>query len=74
MIRRRSRLLRWTEDAEAEQMRALAIFQRDPQEVAACRLAVAAPAASLRSAPTVLARLLSVLGGRGVQIARDDGR
>jgi hypothetical protein len=69
----RSIPLRWTEDAEAEQMRVLAMFEREPQEVAACRPAVAARRVGLKSGPMLLCRLLSRFGGRGVQITRDGG-
>ena len=41
MTTRRPTLLRWTEEAEAEQMCALAMLEREPQNVAACPVAVA---------------------------------
>jgi hypothetical protein len=73
MTVRRSIPLRWAEDAEAEQMCAMARFEREPQEIAACRAAVARPAPAW-SGPALLARLLSRFGGRAGQIARDDRR
>lgn len=62
-------LLRWTEEAEAAQVRALAAFEREP-ESAAARPVPSVP----QPLPTRhrLTWLLSWFGGPDPQIGRDD--
>ena len=75
MITRRPVLRRWTEQAEAEQMCALAMFEREPQNLAAaCPVAVAPRFVSMRRAPALLSRLRGWFGGTNLQIVRDEHR
>jgi len=69
---RRPILLRWTEEAEAERVCALAILEGEPQDAAARPAAIAAKPCSTRRRPTLLPSLLNWFGGAGAQIARDD--
>ena len=48
MIAWRSTPVRWAEEAEAAQMRAMAMLQREPQNIAACPVTVALHPMSLR--------------------------
>jgi hypothetical protein len=72
MTTRRPTLLRWTEEAEAEQVRALAAFEREPQTPAARPVAFAPEPFSTRHRPALLPWLLSWFGGASLQIERDD--
>jgi hypothetical protein len=72
MTTRRSTLLRWTEETEAAQVRALATFECEPQSAAARPVASAPQPSSARHRLTVLPWLLSWFGGPDPQIGRDD--
>jgi hypothetical protein len=65
MTAKKPTLLRWTEEAEAEHVCALATLEREPQNAAARPVAFASPPFSTRRRPALLPRLLSWLGGPG---------
>ena len=71
MAARNPRLLRWTEETEAQHVRALAALECEPLSAAARPKAIAAPRFSAPSHPALLPRLLSWFGGSGWQIERD---
>jgi hypothetical protein len=70
MTTRSPTLLRWSEEAEAEQVRTLAMLEGEPQPATALRVAIAARACSPRHR---LAMLLRWLGGSDPQKERDGG-
>ena len=72
MTTRRPTLLRWTEESEAAQVRALATFECEPESAAARPIASAPQPLSTRHRPAVLPWLLSWFGGPDPQIGRDD--
>jgi hypothetical protein len=72
MATRRPTLLRWTEEAEAAQVSALAAFEREVQSAAARPVAVVPRPLSTRHRASVLPWLLSWFGTPDPQIARDD--
>lgn len=74
MTIRRPTLQRWTEEAEAEQMCALAMFEREPENVAACPVIVTPHAVSQRYASTLLSRMRGWFGGGNLQFAGDERR
>ena len=74
MTARSSALLRWTEEAEAAQMCATAMFEREPHNVAACPLAVGQHRFPTRQGRALVPWLLSWLPVERLQIARDDRR
>ncbi len=74
MTPRRPTLRRWTEEAEAEQICALAMLEREPQNVAACPVAVAPHVLSTRHAAALPARLRGWFRSVNLQIARDEHR
>lgn len=65
-------LLRWSEEAEAAQVCALAAFERESESAAAPPIVFAAHSCPQRNRHAVLPRLLSWLGGWDPQIKRDD--
>jgi hypothetical protein len=65
-------LLRWTEEAEAAQVRALAAFECEPESAAVRAISVDPHPWSQRNHHAVLPRLLNWLGGSDPQIKRDD--
>ncbi|HTV45440.1 MAG TPA: hypothetical protein VMF05_08995 [Stellaceae bacterium] len=69
-----STLLRWTEQAEAEQICAIAMVEHEPQDVAACLVAPAAQPLPARPRQRLGWRRLGRLFGEGMQIIRDGGR
>lgn len=71
---RGSTLVRWTEQAEAEQMCAMAMVERAPQEVAACPLTGTPRAAAVHHSPGPLSRLRCWLAGERPLMTRDAGR
>jgi hypothetical protein len=74
MTMRRSTLLRWTEEAEAEQMRAMAMSEREPQNIAACPVAAAQHFFSKGHAPALLGRLRGWFGAGNLPMVRDKRR
>ena len=72
MTTRKPRLLRWTEETEAAQVRALATFECEPESAAVRPIASAPQPLSTRHRPAVLPWLLSWFGGPDPQIGRDD--
>ena len=72
MTTRRPTLLRWTEETEAAQVRALATFEYEPQSAGARPVASGPQPWSARHPLTVLPWLLSWFGGPDQQIRRDD--
>jgi hypothetical protein len=56
-------LLRWTEEAEAEQVRALAAFQREPESAAVRPIALAASPFGMWHHPALPPWLLSWFNG-----------
>jgi hypothetical protein len=74
MNSRRPTILRWVEEAEAEQVRLWSSFEREPQPAAARPVASATPPFSRRRRPALLPWLRRWLGGAHPQIERDDGR
>lgn len=72
MTTRRPTLLRWTEESEAAQVRALATFECEPESAAARPVASAPQPPLTRHRPAVLPWLLSWFGGPDPQIERDD--
>ncbi len=73
MTMRRPILLRWSEEAEAEHVRALAGLEREPQSAAARPVAVALHPFSTRHRPAVLPWLFGWFAAADPQIERDDG-
>jgi len=73
MTAKKPTLLRWTEEAEAEHVCALATLEREPQSAAARPAAFASQPFSTRRRPALLPRLLSWFRNAGRQIERDDG-
>ncbi|HEY3908717.1 MAG TPA: hypothetical protein VGM07_02385 [Stellaceae bacterium] len=71
MTARRSTPVRWAEEAEAARMRATAMFEREPQNIAACPVTIVLHPVSLRRRFAVM---LSRLAGEGLEIVRDGGR
>ncbi len=71
MPARNPRLLRWTEQAEAEHVRALAILEPEPQSAAARPKVIAEQRLSAPFRSVLLPRLLTWFGGPGRQIGRD---
>jgi hypothetical protein len=65
MTTRRPTLLRWTEESEAAQVRALATFECEPESAAARPVASAPQALSTWHRPAVLPWLLSWFGRSG---------
>ncbi len=65
MTAKKPTLLRWTEEAEAEHVCALATLEREPQNAAASPVAFAPQPFSTSRRPALLPRLLSWLGGPG---------
>ena len=74
MTTRRPTLLRWTEESEAAQVRALATFEREPESAAVRPVASGPQTLSTRHRLAVLPWLLSWFGGPDSQIRRDDDR
>ncbi|MGA8550970.1 MAG: hypothetical protein WB678_12110 [Stellaceae bacterium] len=74
MTARNPRLLRWTEQAEAEHVRALAILEPEPQSAAAQPKVIPEQRFSALCRPALLPRLLSWFGAPGPQIGRDGDR
>jgi hypothetical protein len=72
MTTRRPRLLRWTEETEAAQVRALATFECEPASAAVRPVETVLQPLSARHHLTVLPWLLSWFGGPNPQIGRDD--
>ncbi len=72
MTTRRPTLLRWTEESEAAQVRALATFECESESAAARPVASAPQSLSARHRLAVLPWLLSWFGGPDQQIRRDD--
>lgn len=73
MIVRRPIPLRWTEEAEAEQVCALAALEREPHSGAARVVGVAIRSSLPGRRPALLSRLLSLFGEPQPQINRDGG-
>lgn len=71
MSTRKPALLRWTEEAEAEQVCALAGLMREPQSASPDPLEFAALPRSTHHRLAVLPRLLSLFGCSSQQIKRD---
>jgi hypothetical protein len=66
MSTRKPTLLRWTEQAEAKHVCALATLEREPQSAAARPVAFAPPRpVGIRRRPPLLPRLRGWLGGAG---------
>jgi hypothetical protein len=74
MTTRRPTLLRWTEETEAAQVRALATFECEPQSTAVRPVASGPQPSSARHRLAVLPWLLSWFGGPDQQIRRDEDR
>jgi hypothetical protein len=72
MTTRRPTLLRWTEETEAAQVRALATFECEPQSAAARPVASGPQPLLARHRLAVLPWLLSWFAGPDQQIRRDD--
>jgi hypothetical protein len=68
MTTRKPRLLRWTEETEAAQVRALATFEREPESAAVRPVATVPQPLSARQRLTVLPWLLSWFGAPDPQI------
>lgn len=76
MVTHRPATLRWAEQAEAEQVCALAVLEPEP-ESGAVRPVGAAPLAGSTLWPNLLLRWLGLFGGgavQGTQIRRDEKR
>jgi hypothetical protein len=71
MTTRKPTLLRWTEESEAAQVRALATFECEPESAAARPTASVPQPSSTRHRSAVLPWLLSWFGGPDPQIGRD---
>ena len=65
-------LMRWTEEAEAAQVCALAAFEREPESAAVRAAAADRHALPPHNRQAVLPRLLSWFGGSDAQIKRDE--
>jgi len=72
MTTRRPTLLRWTEESEAAQVRALATFECEPESAAARPVTPDPQPLSAGHRLTMLPWLLSWFGGPDPQIGRDD--
>jgi hypothetical protein len=74
MTARNPRLLRWTEETEAQHVRALAALECEPLSAAAQPKVTAEGSSRALGPKGLLPRLLGWLGGSGAQIERDGDR
>ncbi|MGH7044758.1 MAG: hypothetical protein ACREE2_00025 [Stellaceae bacterium] len=74
MSTRHSTLLRWTEEADAEEICAIAMFEHEPQDATACPVARTGQLRPGRLGQVSRWLRLSRLVGEGVQMIRDGGR